>query len=84
MQTGSDRAAAFRGTEVTIDKTFRTRDGFIEISPVFSDSAVRGIFTAVRIGDLSQKPEFRTEELQIKNREQLNAQLAEAFQKNHG
>ncbi|MBM4152883.1 MAG: CoA transferase, partial [Kiritimatiellaceae bacterium] len=76
-----DRPAAVGGTEAAINKAFRTFDGFIEISPVFSDNALRDISTALGIGDLSQKTEFRTEELQIVNKAHLNHLLAQEFVK---
>jgi crotonobetainyl-CoA:carnitine CoA-transferase CaiB-like acyl-CoA transferase len=74
-----DRPAAVGGTEAAINKAFHTLDGFIEISPVFSKNALKDISTALGIGDLSEKPAFSTEELQMENRNQLNALLAEAF-----
>jgi crotonobetainyl-CoA:carnitine CoA-transferase CaiB-like acyl-CoA transferase len=63
-----------------LNKAFQTLDGFIEISPVFSDNALKDISMALGIGDLSEKPGFSTEELQIENKHQLNAILAKAFQ----
>lgn len=74
-----DRPAAVGGTEAAINKAFQTLDGFIEISPVFSDNALKDISTAMGLGDLSQKPEFSTEELQVDNKNELNAVLAKAF-----
>lgn len=74
-----DRPAAVGGTEEAINKAFQTLDGFIEISPVFSNNALKDISEALGLGDLSQKPGFSTEELQIENKHQLNAILAKAF-----
>jgi len=74
-----DRPAAVGGTEAAINKAFQTADGFIEISPVFSDNALRDISTALGLGDLSMQSEFSTEGLQIENKNQLNAALAKAF-----
>jgi len=74
-----DRSAAVGGTEAAINKAFQTADGFIEISPVFSDNALRDISTALGLGDLSLQAEFSTEGLQIENKNQLNAALAKAF-----
>ncbi len=76
-----DRQAAVGGTEAAINKAFQTADGFIEISPVFSDNALRDISVAMGLDDLSQDPRFSTEELQIVNKGQLNALLAERFLK---
>ena len=74
-----DRPAAVGGTEAAINKAFQTLDGFIEISPVFSDNSLRDTSTALGLGDLSLKPTFSTESLQVENRNQLNALLAQAF-----
>lgn len=74
-----DRPAAVGGTEAAINKAFQTADGFIEISPVFSDNALRDISTALGLGDLSLQAEFSTEGLRIENKNQLNAALAKAF-----
>ncbi len=74
-----DRPAAVGGTEAAIDKAFKTLDGFIEISPVFSDNALRDISSAMGLGDLSLKDEFRTEDLQVANRVALNELLASKF-----
>ncbi len=76
-----DRPAAVGGTEAAINKAFQTADGFIEISPVFSDNALRDISLALGLGDLSEKAEFSCEDLQIDNKGSLNALLAEAFLK---
>jgi crotonobetainyl-CoA:carnitine CoA-transferase CaiB-like acyl-CoA transferase len=74
-----DRPAVVGGTEAAINKAFQTLDGFIEISPVFSDNALKDISTALGLGDLSQRAGFSTEDLQIENKHQLNAILAKAF-----
>lgn len=74
-----DRPAAVGRTEAAINKAFQTADGFIEISPVFSSNALRDISTAVGLGDLSRRPEFSTEDLQIENKDHLNTLLAKAF-----
>jgi crotonobetainyl-CoA:carnitine CoA-transferase CaiB-like acyl-CoA transferase len=74
-----DQPAAVGGTEAAINKAFATADGFIEISPVFSDNALRDISTAMELGDLSQDSRFATETLQIQNSGALNALLAARF-----
>jgi len=74
-----DRPAAVGGTEAAINKSFKTMDGNIEISPVFSKNALKDISTAMGLGDLSQETDFSTEELQIENKDRLNAILAKAF-----
>jgi len=65
--------------ESIVDKSFATLDGYIEISPVFSDNSVRDISTAIELGDLSQEARFSTHALQKENGRALNALLAERF-----
>jgi crotonobetainyl-CoA:carnitine CoA-transferase CaiB-like acyl-CoA transferase len=74
-----DRPAAIGGTEAAIDRAFATADGFIEISPVFSENPLAEISLAMRLGDLSLDPRFSTPCGQIQNREALNAILAGKF-----
>jgi crotonobetainyl-CoA:carnitine CoA-transferase CaiB-like acyl-CoA transferase len=66
-------------TEEAIDKSFLTRDGWIELSPVFSDNSLRDISIAMGLGDLSLDPRFHTTECQLANRAELNSILAERF-----
>ena len=74
-----DEPAAVGGTEAAILKAFLTADGAIEISPVFSDNALRDISCAMGLGDLSLDSRFETETLQIENSEELNAILGQRF-----
>lgn len=66
-------------TEDAIDKAFQTKDGLLELSPVFSTNALRDISVAMGLGDLSEDPRFETAESQLLHREELNAILAERF-----
>ncbi len=69
--------------ETIIDKSFATRDGHIEISPVFSENALRDLSLALGLDDLSLHARFRTHALQMENRRELNDALAGQFrQKN--
>lgn len=74
-----DEPARVGGTEAAIDKAFATKDGFIEISPVFSDNALRDLSEGLGIDDLSRDPRFANQALQMQNRDALNALLAERF-----
>lgn len=65
--------------ESIVDKSFATQDGYIEISPVFSENAVRDISVAIGLGDLSQQPQFATHAQQKENGRALNGLLAERF-----
>ena len=78
----ADRVTEVSGVsanESIVDKSFATRDGYLEISPVFSDNAVRDISVAMGLDDLSRRPEFATHALQQANRRALNDLLAELF-----
>jgi len=66
-------------TEAAIDKAFRTRDGWIELSPVFSENALRDIAVALGLGDLSTDPRFATPQDQLRHRDEMNAILARRF-----
>ncbi len=74
-----DAPARVGGTEAAINKAFLTADGAIEISPVFSDNALRDISLALGLEDLSQLEEFDCAEKQIAGREKLNQLLAQRF-----
>lgn len=65
--------------ESVIQPSFKTKDGFIEISPVFSDNALRDLSVAMGLGDLSQDDRFSTIEKQLSNRTDLNVILGEHF-----
>ena len=65
--------------ESIIDKSFATRDGYIEVSPVFSDNSLKDISLALGLDDLSQRERFLTHGLQAENRTELNAMLAARF-----
>lgn len=70
------------GSEAAIEKAFRTEDGWIEISPVFSDNALRDISIALGLDDLSLDERFHTPEDQLKNRDAINTILDQQFLKN--
>ncbi|MGE5263466.1 MAG: CaiB/BaiF CoA transferase family protein [Acidobacteriota bacterium] len=66
-------------TEDAIQKAFRTQDGYIELSPVFSQNALRDISVAMGLGDLSQDPRFHADADRLANAGELNALLAQRF-----
>lgn len=74
-----DRPAAIGATEAAVNKAFATSDGFIEVSPVFSDNSLRDICNGLEMEDLSKDPRFSSGELQIQNKIELNQILAEKF-----
>lgn len=74
-----DKGAGVGDTEQAINKAFRTSDGLIQVSPVFSTNALRDISLALGLGDLSEDPRFSTSEDQLNRKEELNAILADRF-----
>lgn len=66
-------------TEEIINNSFRTKDGFIEISPVFSDNFLRDISVAMDLGDLSLDPRFHKMDDRVKNAKELNEILDRRF-----
>jgi crotonobetainyl-CoA:carnitine CoA-transferase CaiB-like acyl-CoA transferase len=71
--------AGTSGTEEAIDKSFRTQDGLIELSPVFTDNALRDISIAMGLGDLSLDPCFHDAKSQLAHKQELNEILARRF-----
>lgn len=74
-----DAGAGVGATEAAIDKSFQTSDGWIEISPVFSDNALRDISVALGLGDLSLDPRFADPKDRVANKVAMNAALAARF-----
>lgn len=66
-------------TEAAIEKVFATKDGYIEVSPVFSADALRDISVAMGMPDLSQDPRFITLADRAANRDELNAVIGARF-----
>ena len=74
-----DRPGTIDAAEKAIWPSFRTENGFIEVSPVFSDNPVRDISVAMGLGDLSQDPRFKTVEDWMERNEELNSIFANQF-----
>jgi crotonobetainyl-CoA:carnitine CoA-transferase CaiB-like acyl-CoA transferase len=66
-------------SEEAIRSSFKTRDGYIEVSPVFSDDALRDISVAMGLGDLSQDPRFADVEKRPAQADEINAILSACF-----
>ncbi|MEV8466991.1 CoA transferase [Fluviibacterium sp. DFM31] len=63
-------------TEKTLQHSWRTADGFIEISPVFTDNPVQLICRGLGLPDLTQDARFSDPLVQYENREALRDLLA--------
>lgn len=66
-------------SEAAIHPSFKTLDGYIEVSPVFTDDALRDISLALGLEDLSQDPRFADKESRPAQAEAINAILARRF-----
>jgi crotonobetainyl-CoA:carnitine CoA-transferase CaiB-like acyl-CoA transferase len=62
-------------TENAVRNSWRTKDGYLEISPVFSDDALRDLAVAIGAEDLLTDPRFNVEN-RLENAEALNAAVA--------
>lgn len=62
--------------EKALPHAWKTADGYIEISPVFTDNPVQLICKGLGIPDLSQQAEFATPVLQYENRVALRAEIS--------
>jgi len=65
--------------EGSIPRVWRTRDGFIEVSAVFSSDALRDISIAMELGDLSRDPRFDIASKRMANKAQLEDILKRRF-----
>jgi len=65
--------------EKAIRISFRTADGYIEISPVFSADALEDISGALELEGLHQDPRFASAEDRLANSEELNEILEKRF-----
>ena len=71
--------AGVGASEAAISPSFRTADGFIEVSAVFSDDALRDISVALGLGDLSQDPRFADKAGRPERADEINAILSARF-----
>ncbi|MBC7237742.1 MAG: CoA transferase, partial [Chloroflexi bacterium] len=74
-----EHTGAVGSSEAAIQKSFRTADGYIEISPVFTDDALRDLSIALGIGDLSQDPRFANKAERPARAAEINAILQQRF-----
>jgi len=66
-------------SEAAIRSSFKTKDGYIEVSPVFSDDALRDISVALGLDDLSQDPRFSNKAERPEHSDEINAILDARF-----
>ena len=74
-----DSRAGVGASEKAIRSSFATQDGYLELSPVFSEDALKDISIALGLSDLSQDPRFANKEERPAHAEEINAILAERF-----
>lgn len=74
-----DSTGGVGASEKAIQSSFKTQDGYIEVSPVFSDDALRDISVALGMEDLSKDPRFVNKEDRPALANEINAILSERF-----
>lgn len=74
-----DSMGGVGASEDAIQSAFKTKDGYIEVSPVFSDDALRDISVALGIEDLSKDPRFLNKEERPAHTDEINALLSAQF-----
>ncbi len=77
---GARRDDDLRLTEAALPKVWQTRDGYLEVSAVFSPDALRDLSLALELGDLTADPRFATTPRRLENKTALRAILARRFQ----
>jgi crotonobetainyl-CoA:carnitine CoA-transferase CaiB-like acyl-CoA transferase len=66
-------------SEEAIQVSFKTADGYIEVSPVFTDDALRDLSLALGMDDLSQDPRFADKQNRPAQADEINALLQKRF-----
>ncbi|WP_380054024.1 CaiB/BaiF CoA transferase family protein [Falsihalocynthiibacter sp. SS001] len=61
--------------EKSLPHAWKTANGYIEISPVFTDNPVQLICKGLELPDLTQRDEFATPVLQYENRKALRSEI---------
>ena len=74
-----EQKAGVGSSEQAIRSSFRTQDGFVEISAVFTDDALRDISVALGMDDLSQDDRFRDKAQRPARADEINALLDARF-----
>ena len=74
-----DDGGGVGASEAAIQNSFHTADGYIEISPVFSEDPLRDLSLALGLSDLSQDPRFAVKAERPRRAEEINAILQERF-----
>ncbi len=75
-----DSSGGVGASEKAIQSSFKTKDGYIEVSPVFSDDALRDISVALGLEDLSKEPRFANKEDRPALADEINGILSACFQ----
>ena len=74
-----EQGSGVGASEKAIRSSFKTADGYIEISPVFSDDPLRDISVALGLGDLSRDPRFADKAERPEHADVINAILDAKF-----
>jgi crotonobetainyl-CoA:carnitine CoA-transferase CaiB-like acyl-CoA transferase len=74
-----DSVGGVGASEEAIRSSFRTKDGYIEISAVFSDDALRDVSIALGLDDLSRDPRFADKASRPEQADEINEILDSRF-----
>jgi crotonobetainyl-CoA:carnitine CoA-transferase CaiB-like acyl-CoA transferase len=74
-----DSAGGISASEEAIRSSFQTKDGYLEVSAVFTDDALRDISVAMGLGNLAADPRFANPEERPAHADEINALLAQRF-----
>lgn len=74
-----DSEGEIGAAEKALKRAYRTADGLIELSPMFSATGLRDLSEAMGLGDLTVDPRFATNEAVLANAEELNQIVSGQF-----
>lgn len=74
-----DSQGSIGAAEKALRRAYRTADGYIELSPTFSETGLSDLSQAMGLGDLSADPRFSTNEAVLENRAVLNEVVGDKF-----
>jgi crotonobetainyl-CoA:carnitine CoA-transferase CaiB-like acyl-CoA transferase len=74
-----DSSGGVGASEKAIQSSFKSKDGYIEVSPVFSDDALRDISVALGLEDLSKDPRYANKQDRPAYADEINDILSARF-----
>ncbi len=74
-----EKEGSIAATEKALQPSFKTKDGYIELSPTFSETGLKDLSTAMGLADLSEDPRFQSNQAIMENSNALNGIVADRF-----